>query len=151
MNAHQRTMPPIPLQNSVIVVDSETESESELESQPDRSSYVENQLGLPQYQYGVYYSSPPPVNADINNDDLNNNSKFFLRIGVQKLTYCFSKTANVNEGNDANEGNEAKEGNDPRATNTEILLSLGDKVRRLRNFAIIVLTYKIIAEKDIPL
>jgi hypothetical protein len=142
MNAHQRTMPPIPLQNSVVVVDSETESETELESQPDRSSYVENQMGHPQYQYGVYCSSPPPANADINNDDLNNNSKFFLRIGLQKLTYCFSKTANVNEGNDANEGN------DPRATNTEILLSLGDKVRRLRNLAIIVLTYKIIAEKD---
>ena len=66
----------------------------------------------------------------------------------------FSKTANVNEGNDANKGsdankgNDANEGNDPRATNTEVLLSLGDKVRRLRNFAIIVLTYKIIAEKD---
>ena len=68
---------------------------------------------------------------------------FFLRISLQKLTYCFSKTANVNEGNDANEGNDPE-----TATNTKILLSLGDEVRRLRNFAIIVLTYKIIAEKD---
>lgn len=136
-------MPPLPLQNSVVVVESETESESELESQPDRSDYVENQLGLPQYQYGVYCSSPPPVNPDINNDNLNDSSKFFLRISLQKLTYCFSKTANVNEGNDANEGNDPE-----TATNTKILLSLGDEVRRLRNFAIIVLTYKIIAEKD---
>lgn len=85
MNTRQRTMPPLPLENSV-VVDSETESESVLESQPDRSFYVENQLGLPEYQYGVYSSTPPPVNADINNDDLNNNSKFFSRIGLQKLT-----------------------------------------------------------------
>ena len=86
-------MPPLPLENSVVVVDSETEPESELKSQPDRSSYVENQLGLPQYQYGVYCSSPPAVNADINTDDLNNvnNSKFFSKIGLQKLTYRFPK------------------------------------------------------------
>lgn len=90
MNAHQRTMPPLSLQNSAIIVDSETESESELESQPDKASYVENQLGLPQYPYGIYCSSAP-VNADINNDDLTNNSKFFSRIGLQKLTYCFLK------------------------------------------------------------
>ena len=89
MNAHQHTMPPLPLQNSVIVVESKTEYESELESQPDRSFYVENQHGPPQYLFDVYCSSCPPVNADINNDDLNNNSKFFSRIGLQKLTYHF--------------------------------------------------------------
>ena len=87
-------MPPLPLQNSVVVVESETESESEIESQPDRSFYVEdqNQLGLPEYQFGIYCSSPPWVNADdINNDDSNNKSKFFSRIGLQKLTYRFPK------------------------------------------------------------
>ena len=131
MNAHQRTMPPLPLQNSVVVVESETESESEIESQPDRSFYVEdqNQLGLPEYQFGVYCSSSPRVNADdINNDDSNNKSKFFFKNWFAKIDLPFSKTANVNERNDANEGN------DPRATNTEILLSVGDKVRKLAKF-----------------
>ena len=68
---------PLPLQNSLII-DSETESESELESQPDKEEYyIENQCGLPEYQRGNIRSSPPPGNADISND-LNIKSEFFF-------------------------------------------------------------------------
>jgi hypothetical protein len=120
---------PLPLQNSV-VIDSETESESEqpeseLESQPDREYYIENQLGLPEYQLdrrGIFSSSPPPVNlnAEISNE-LNGNGKFFSRSGLQKLTLRFAKTASRVEVG-------ANKGNDSGAMNTEFLLSLGDKV-----------------------
>jgi hypothetical protein len=72
---------------------------------------------------------------------LNSNSKFFSRSGFQKLTLRFAKTASRVEVSE-------NEGNDSGAMNTEFLLSLGDKVGRLWKFVIIVLTYKITAEKD---
>jgi hypothetical protein len=50
---------------------------TELESDPDRE--YENQLGLPDYhdRYDIYESSPPPVDANINCDKLNNEGEFF--------------------------------------------------------------------------
>jgi hypothetical protein len=119
--------------------ESETESESEIEvtdpeSDPDNeySAVIENQLGLPEYQYGIIESSPPPVDAnadDLNNkgeanaDDLNNKGEFFSRRGLQKLTFRLAKTgyrAQVS----------ADDGNDSGAMNTDVVVLLGDKVRR---------------------
>ena len=55
---------------SHIKSESHTESESHIESEnrtdpesdPDQY-FIENQQGLPNYQYGIYRSSPPPVDA----------------------------------------------------------------------------------------
>lgn len=92
-----------------IIDDSETESESEigvvseLESHPDKTfDYIENQLGLPEYQHNTVRSSPPPVDANISNKL--NSSEFFQRV-VRKLTLRFAKTAykiqiSENEGNE---------------------------------------------------
>ena len=43
----------------------ESESHTKPESEPDQS-FIENQQGLPNYQYGIYMSSPLPVNAHAN-------------------------------------------------------------------------------------
>ena len=69
--------PHAPDQN-VVIIESETESESEIETYPDREfDYIENQLGLPEYRY-QHGSSPPPVKADIENEiKLNSESEFF--------------------------------------------------------------------------
>ena len=83
--------PHAPVQNAP-VVDSETESESSLESQPDNElDCIENQLGLPEYQYGIFRSSPPPVEANVKNELNNSDSEFFSISGLQKLTLQFSK------------------------------------------------------------
>jgi len=103
--------------------DSETESESEivavseLESDPDQY-YIENQLGLPEYQHNIVRSSPPPADSNISNDL--NNSEFFQGM-VQKLTLQFAKTA-YRVQISANKENEK--------INTDIVLTLGSKVRR---------------------
>ena len=96
LNTHQRTMrtrrsrlinssttgsptstpPATPVRNTAIV-NSETESESEIQS--DEEHVVENQLGLPEFQHDVIESSPPPVNVNIICNELNNKGEFFLR------------------------------------------------------------------------
>ena len=65
-------------------LESETEPESyeadpeiqtDPESDPDREYYIENQLGLPYYQFGIYTSpSRPPVDP---NNKLNDPGEFF--------------------------------------------------------------------------
>jgi hypothetical protein len=84
--------PYAPVQNTV-VIDSETESESELKSQPDKEFdyIIENQLGLPEYQHGYFRSSPPPVEANVKNELNNSDSEFFSISGLQKLTLQFAK------------------------------------------------------------
>lgn len=58
-------------------------SETEPESNPDREAseeyVIQNQLGLPDYQFGTYVSSPPrgPVDANVNCDKLNNEGELF--------------------------------------------------------------------------
>jgi hypothetical protein len=65
-------------------IETEPEIETNFESDPDQEDYIEfeNQLGLPEYRdqyYGIYASSPPPVDANVNCDKLNNEeSEFFL-------------------------------------------------------------------------
>jgi hypothetical protein len=72
-------------QNTIFVeTESVTESDSatEPESNPDNefSEYYGNQLGLPQYQYSIITSSPPPVDVDhdVNLDNFNNEGEFFF-------------------------------------------------------------------------
>jgi hypothetical protein len=69
----------VELQDQIEPADIETEPEFEtdtnIESDPDQEEYIENQLALPEYRdhyYGVYASSPPPVDK-LNNKD----GKFF--------------------------------------------------------------------------
>lgn len=73
---------PTPAQNTA-VVDSETEPESEIQSDDELEYVIENQLGLPEYQCGIK-SSPPPVDANIICNELNNNGEFLSRRGLQK-------------------------------------------------------------------
>lgn len=58
------------------------EIHTDIETDPDREYYIENQQGLPDYQFGIYESSPPPpppVPVDANvNDELNNEGEFFF-------------------------------------------------------------------------
>ena len=71
-----------------VVVDSETESDSETEPQSegpypnnDEESIIENQEGLPEnrVQYGDAPSSPPPLASDnVNQNASNNKGKSFL-------------------------------------------------------------------------
>jgi hypothetical protein len=52
-------------------IETEPEIETDIETDPDQEEYIENQLGLPEYRdhyYGVYASSPPPVDK-LNNED----------------------------------------------------------------------------------
>ena len=108
LNTHQRTMHPrrsqpaacsmpSPHQQNTIFVESQTESESETdpesdtritnpESNPDNaySEVIENQLGLPEYQHGIIGSSPPPVDANVNCNKLNNEREFFSQRKVCK-------------------------------------------------------------------
>jgi hypothetical protein len=68
-------------QNAIIISsepESETESESVLESHPD------NEYGFPiENQLGLNRSSPPAdVPADINYNELNNDGEFFLTSGL---------------------------------------------------------------------
>jgi hypothetical protein len=67
--------------------ESETESENrtEPESEPDKEYVIENQLGLLDYQYGIYESSPPAVDANVNCDKLNNKGELFLKERFAKL------------------------------------------------------------------
>lgn len=104
---------------------SETESETEPESDPDKEYVIENQFGLPDYQYGVYESSPPPVDANVNRDcdKLNNKGEHFLKERFAKLSVLLAEVAcrveiSADEGDDSGVG-----------VNTDIELSLGDKVR----------------------
>jgi hypothetical protein len=60
-------------------LDFETEPETDIETDPDKEYIIQNQLGLPDYQYGVYESSPPPVDANVNCDKLNNEKGEFLK------------------------------------------------------------------------
>ena len=77
-STHQRTMSPAPtpVQNTV-VVDSETESESEIKSHPDNEFdfYVGNQLGLPSPPFEPD-PTIPPFDPTLSNE-LNSNSEFF--------------------------------------------------------------------------
>jgi hypothetical protein len=64
----------------------ESESHTESESDPDQEPQIENQLELPDYQFGVYTSSPPRVDAHVNCDKLNNYEEgefFFSKEGLQ--------------------------------------------------------------------
>ena len=147
-STHQRTispqnsqpatysMPPqcTPVQNELeIIPDSETESESELESHPDRSfDYIENQLGLPDDYYDRFIrSSLPPVDADISPVDANISS---IDANISPVDANISPVdANINPV-DANIGPvdaniNANKGNDSEVMNTDIVLTLGDKVR----------------------
>jgi hypothetical protein len=79
-------------------VESDTEPESEScetqvtdpDSDPDNeySAVIENQLGLPEYQYGFVDSSPPPVDANFVHDDSEskNNGEFLSKRG-HKLSF----------------------------------------------------------------
>jgi hypothetical protein len=88
--ATRSSSPHIQVQD-VIVVSSETESDSEtepesvLESHPDNEYEfaIQNQLGLAQFQHGDIRSSPPvDVPVDINYNELNSDSEFFLTRGL---------------------------------------------------------------------
>ena len=112
----------------MVFVESETELEYEVEteyhhtdpeSDPDEG-YVENQLGLPDYQYGIYVSSPPPADAHVNCDKLNEKGEFFSRRKACKAEFSISQSTHRAEVS-------AEEGNDSRVA--EIALSLSDKVR----------------------
>jgi hypothetical protein len=128
-------------ERNTAIIDSETEPESEIQSDNELDYVVENQLGLPEFQWGVVKSSPPPVDDNIICNELNNKSEFFSRRGLQKLTFrlLLAKTgcrAQVS----------ADEGNNSGVMNTDIVLSLGDEVRK--TCIVIVQVYKIITEKD---
>jgi hypothetical protein len=74
---------------SEIFFESETESDTRItdpESNPDNaySGVIENQLGLPEYQHGIIGSSPPPVDANVNCNKLNNEREFFSQRKVCK-------------------------------------------------------------------
>lgn len=93
---------PTPVQNTV-VVDSETESESEIESHPDNEFdfYVGNQLGLPSPPFEPD-PTIPPFDPTISNEL---NSEFFPKEWFAKTDFTVCQTAckvQVNE----TEGNE---------------------------------------------
>ena len=93
-NTHQRTMPsgcflpaisstPLPPVKHIVVIDSETEPESEgpyPNNDEESMLIIENQAGLPEFQHVVAESSPPPPASDnVNHNVLNNNSECFLK------------------------------------------------------------------------
>jgi hypothetical protein len=90
-NTYQHTMPserfrpaisstPLPPVRQLVIIDSETEPESEGPyPNDDEESIIENQAGLPEFQYGIAKSSPPPPASDnVNHNVPNNNGEFFL-------------------------------------------------------------------------
>ena len=154
-STHQRTilprnsqpaaylMPPqhTPVQNEFeIISDSETESESELESHPDRSfDHIQNQLGLPDDYYDrPIRSSLPPVDADISSVDANispvdaNISPVVANINPVDAnispvdTNISPVNANISP---VNANINANKGNDSEVMNTDIVLTMGDNVR----------------------
>jgi hypothetical protein len=62
------------------------------ESDPDEGYVIENQLGLPDYQYGIYVSSPPRADADVNCDKLDEEGEFFSRRKACKAEFSVSRS-----------------------------------------------------------
>jgi hypothetical protein len=154
----------MPSPQNTIFIESETEPESvtesesifepanesitEPESDPDQEYVIENQLGLPDYRYGIIESSPPPVNVNGNFDNLNNEEgEFFLKERCGKTEFWLAKAAcgaqvSADDSDDSDR-------NDPGVgLNTDIVLSLGE-VRNISSLGCCdCCLQKIIAEKD---
>lgn len=103
------------------------ESEAKLEYltdpeiNPNVGYVIENQLGQPDYHYGIYMSSPPPADACVNCDKLNEEGEFFfLKERFAKLSFLLAKVPHRVEVS-------AEEGNGSGIA--KIALSLSDKVR----------------------
>jgi hypothetical protein len=108
-NTHQRTMPsrhfqpaisstPLPPVKHLVVFDSETEPESKGPDLNDDKesvvSVIENQAGLPEIQYDVVKSSPPPVSSDnVNHNVSNNNGEFFLKAICARTEFSVSRSS----------------------------------------------------------
>lgn len=104
-NTHQHTMPsgrfrpaisstPPPAVRRVVIIDSETESESEglyPNDDGEAASLIENQAGLPESQHGIIESSPPPPASDhVNHNVSNNNGEFFLKERCARTEFSVS-------------------------------------------------------------
>ena len=96
------------------------ETHTNLESDPDQEYIIENQLGLPDYQYGIYESSPPPVDPPVNCDALNDKGEYFSWRKVAELSFPLAKV-------DCKVEVSTVEGD---GLNTEVVVSLSDKVRK---------------------
>ena len=132
---------PNPSAPDTVFVESKTESETEseidfyecitdVESDPDQECPIQNQLGLPEYQNNFIKSSPPPVNVNVDaNVELNNEGEFFFSMeGLKRLSFWLAEAAcRVQDGQD--EGIDSGVG-----ANTDIVLSLDDKVRTTSSF-----------------
>ena len=104
-NTHQHTMPsgcfqpaisstsPPPARR-IVIIDSETESESEglyPDDDGEAASIIQNQAGLPESQHGIIESSPPPpASGHVNHSVLNNNGEFFLKERCAKTEFLVS-------------------------------------------------------------
>ena len=138
-NAHQHTMRPgrsqlaahsIPStptpMRAVVVIDSDTESESESQSANDGEEYseiIKNQAGMPGFQYGIVKSNPSLANTDVDSNVSNNESEFSSRKGLRKLNSRIAEAA-------CRAQVSADEGNTFGMTNTDVVLSVGDKMQK---------------------
>jgi hypothetical protein len=101
-NTHQRTMPagcfrpvisstPLPPVRHLVVIDSETEPESDSGSyqndDEDYKSIIENQAGLPKS------SPPPPVSNNVNHNVSNNDGEFFLKERPARTEFSVSQSS----------------------------------------------------------
>lgn len=120
----------------LVNISSKTEPESKGPSVHDEESeeIIANQARLPEFQHDTIESSPPsPVGDKVNDDMLNNvpsndnmsynNGEFFARKNVEKLTSQLTKDA-------CSAQVSADEGKTCGVIDADIVLSLGNKVRR---------------------
>ena len=106
-DTHQHTMPsgrfqpaisstsPPPARR-IVIIDSETESESEglYPDDDEAASIIQNQAGLPESQHGIIESSPPPpASGHVNHSVSNNNGEFFLRERCAKTEFSVSRSS----------------------------------------------------------
>ena len=125
---------PNPSAPDTVFIESETESETDFyecitdaESDPNEEYPIQNQL---EYQNNFIESSPPPVDVNVDaNVELNNEGEFFFSMeGLKRLSFWLAEAAcRVQDGQD--EGIDSGVG-----ANTDIVLSLDDKVRTTSSF-----------------
>ena len=124
---------PNPSAPDTVFVESETnfyERTTDAESNPNEEYPIQNQLGLPEYQNNFIKSHPPPVDVNVDaNVELNNEGEFFFSMeGLKRLSFWLAEAAcRVQDGQD--EGIDSRVG-----ANTNIVLSLDDKVRTTSSF-----------------